>query len=471
MAERRRASLSFAVGLIVLMLIQIPAFEQSFIGAPDREMMETAFQWRADTVGGKADPVLFLDVDNRTLSGLSAAPGTFAAPLTTTPRTLVAVLLNFMRQAPASSAPRVVLVDVDVSQPGADGADGVAHLQSVLAAWAATKTAPQLLIERDTFPAAQLGMNGSALVLPDTPYDSVVRSASNIHWATFQALADKNGVMREFLPYQCVLTRSGMTPLYSAALLAYQYAERDPNAFARAPVRRWFGDAASHCQSQPDAQLRRGERIDYHLSLEVNSNGRVWADLSPAWPGFKQCGSTDSKVFRRISVIDVVDALNAGADVSGDLLCQRTVIIGGTNAGSLDFVQTPLNEMNGSVLIANAIRGLELTHGGMRPIPLVFQVLGLAIVSLSISAASLATSHARQRYRRLRRSRHKQRLSRRAGIMLLNPIVLNATIATGAHVAGIGLLYVSLNFGLWGFLSAPAFAVAITQTVLEFADG
>lgn len=471
MAERRRASLSFAVGLIVLLAIQFPVVEQSFIGAPDRQMIEWAFRLRADTVGGTADPVLFLDIDNQTLSELSPAPNTFAPPLTTTPRTLVALLLNFMRQAPLSGAPRVVLVDVDVSEPGPDGADGVARLKSVLADWAATKSAPQLIIERDTYPAAQLGMPGSMTVLPQTAYDDVVRSSPNIHFATFQALADQNGVMREVLPYQCVQTPSGVIPLYSAALLAYKYSEGDPKAFAVAPVSHWFAEAAARCQAQPSMQPDRGERIDFHISLERNSVRRAWATLSGAWHGYKQCGNTDSQVFRSISALWIVDALTAGQDIGRDLFCQRIVIIGGTNAGSLDFVQTPLNEMNGSVLIANAIRGLELTHGGLRPFPLIFQVLGLAIFSLSISAAALATSHARQRYRRLRRSRHKERLSRRLGIMLLNPIVLNGIIATGAHCVGIGLLYVSLNFGLWGFLSAPAFAVAITETVLEFSDG
>src|SRR5580693_9204949 len=43
-AERRRAGISFTVGLIVLLLIQIPAIEQSFLGAPDRQLMETAYR-------------------------------------------------------------------------------------------------------------------------------------------------------------------------------------------------------------------------------------------------------------------------------------------------------------------------------------------------------------------------------------------------------------------------------------------
>ena len=55
-------------------------------------------------------------------------------------------------------------------------------------------------------------------------------------------------------------------------------------------------------------------------------------------------------------------------------------------------------------------------------------------------------------------------------IISLNPIVMNGMIAVTAHLAGIGLLLVTLNFGLWGFLSAPAFAAAITQTIQEFLD-
>ncbi|MFI4974926.1 MAG: hypothetical protein ACHP84_10340, partial [Caulobacterales bacterium] len=39
------------------------------------------------------------------------------------------------------------------------------------------------------------------------------------------------------------------------------------------------------------------------------------------------------------------------------------------------------------------------------------------------------------------------------------------------HRLGIALLVISLNFGLWGFLSAPAVAAAITETIQEFTDG
>jgi CHASE2 domain-containing sensor protein len=467
--DLRRVAMPFCVGLIVLMLIQIPAVEESFLGAPDREMTETAFKLRSDLIGGVAEPVLFFDIDDRTLAQLSPSP--FAMPLDTTPRGVVASLLDFIRTTPPALAPRVVVLDVDIAQPASDGPDGIAHLQAALTAWAASPNAPALIISRQTFPGSLFKQGSTGAVLPDSAYDAIVQPAPNIFWATPKVLGDQNGVIREFMPYECVHTRSGVQPLYSAALLAYQYAERDPKVLAKAGAKHWVEEAAARCQHLPDTPLSRGERVDYHFSLDLGFRGRVWPNLSPAWPGFKQCSDGDRTIFRRLSVIDIVDALNAGGDISHDLLCQRVVMIGGTNSSAGDFVQTPLNEMNGSAVLANAVRGLQLTHGGLRQIPLILQVLLLGLASAAMSATALATGHARRHYRRLKRNPHKANFNRRAGIILLNPIVVNGIIAFAAHGIGIGLLLVSLNYGLWGFLSAPVFAAAITETVQEFADG
>ena len=467
--ERRRGAISFSVGLIVLLLIQIPAVEQSFIGAPDREMIQSAFELRSDLVGGTAEPALFLDIDDRTLNRLSPAP--FAPPLDTVPRGAVADVLDFIRTAPPAQVPRVVVLDVDVAQPSSDGPNGVDRLQASLASWAASNTAPPLIIARQAFPASLFGLNSQVSVLPDSPYDDVVQRAPNIFWSTPKVLADQNGVIREFAPFECVQTHTGVSPLYSAALLAYQFAERDPNVLAHAPAKHWIEDGVSHCRTQPGVHLGHGERIDFHISLDLGFNGRVWPNLSPQWPGFKTCDNSDKAIFRRLSVIDIVDALRAGGDISHDPLCQRVVLIGGTNASAGDFVQTPLNEMNGTVVLANAIRGLELTHGGLRPIPLFFQIVLLFVISLAFIASASARERAKHHHKVLRNSPHKRRLGHRVAIISLNPIVLNGMIAILAHLIGIGLLLVSLNFGLWGFLSAPAFAVAITETIQEFLNG
>ena len=466
--ERRRIVTSFAVGLIVLMLIQLPAVEQSFLGGPDREMTEAAFKLRSDLIGGRAEPVLVLDIDDRTHAQL--APSPLAPPLETTPRGLIADLLDFIRTTPAAQAPRAVVLDVDVAQPSSDGPAGIARLRTALTDWAASPAAPVLVISRESFPASLFPGGGAASVLPDSPYDDIVQPAANIFWGTPKVLGDENGLIREFTPYECVRSRAGIKPLYSSVLIAYQFAERDPDVLARAPAKHWIEEAAGHCLKQPAAALTRGERIDYHFSLDLGFSSRVWPNLDPGWPGFKTCGETDRTIFRRLSAIDVLDALRAGADPSHDLLCQRIVMIGGTNASAADFVQTPLNEMNGTVVLANAIRGLELTHGGLVPIPLLAQIALLALVSVAFAASAVARERVKSHHHTLRSSPNRRRIGHRTGIILLSPLMVNGAIALAAHLSGIGLLLVTLNFGRWGFLSAPAFAVAITETIQDFLD-
>ena len=467
--------LSFGVGLIVLLLIQIPTVEQSFVGAPDRQMIETAFWMRADITGGVAEPVLFYGSRRSDAQPARPAVHRFRAAAVDNSARSNRRPPGVHARRTAATAPRAVVLDVDIAQPASDGPDGVERLRKVLAAWAATKTAPALIIAREAYPAAAFGIDRPQLALPDTPYDSIVLPAPNIFWSEPSVQADLNGVIREFLPYQCVISsrdpNSAPSPLYSTALLAYQFAERDQKVLEHAPARHWMTEAATHCQTQSDAQPWHGELIDFHISLERGFLGRVWPDLSPAWPGFRQCGRDDPAIFRRLSAIDILDAIRSGGDVSRALLCQHVVIIGGTSASGGDFVQTPLNEMNGSVVLANAIRGLELSHGGLRPIPLIFQVLLLLVVTLLMSATNLATARARRHYRRLRRGTHKATLGRRLAIIPLNPIIFNGLIVLAAHGLGIGLLMVSLNFGYWGFLSAPVIAAALTQTLQEFGGG
>lgn len=462
--------LSFAVGLLILLLVQIPAVEQSFLGDPDRQMMETAFQLRADLIGGLAEPVLFIDFDDRTLTqSPGAAP--FKPPLATMPRASIADLLDFARGAPPSQAPHAVILDVDIAQPASDGDAGVARLRQALAAWAGAPTAPPLIIVREPYAASAVGLDGTGQVLPDTPYDDIVQPAPNIYWSQARVLTDEHGVVREFRPYDCVLTRAGVKPLYSAALIAYQFTETDPKVLAQAPARHWMTEAAARCAgSTPPPPLTHGERIDYHLSMGLGFQGRVWPDLDPRWPGFAACGRSNSAVFRRLSAIDIVQAVQAGGDVSHALLCRHVVIIGGTNSSEGDFVQTPLDEMSGSVVLANAVRGLQLTHGGMRAIPLIGQVLLLALVNVALAISAASTRRARRHYARLRKHPRKGRLGHRLATAALNPVVLNGMIAFAAQCLGIALLAVSLNFGLWGYLSAPAFGAAITETILEFSD-
>ena len=463
----RRAALTFAAGLGVLLLMQVPVVERSFLGDLDRQMLDTAFKLRADIIRGEADPVLFLDIDDRSLAGEpdeSRLP--VRAPPATASRGMVADLLEFVRTAPPESQAQVVLVDVDLATPTGD-AEGEAKLHRTLEAWARTPTAPPLIVARESFPPSAVGVPGGTLVLPVTPYDDVVTPAPNIFWGSVKMLADKEGVIREFLPFECVRTTNQVQVNYSAVLLAYGFLQQGELPRG-SHARRWVERAEPWCAKDSTAFISHGERINYHLSLERSFEGRVWPDLPEDWSGFEQCGRAgDPAIFRQLSAADVVQA---GPDASRSVLCRRIVIIGGTNTPASDFQPSPLDEMAGPMILANSIRGLQLSGGGLRQINFALQVLVLLVVSLAISLTFNASRAARQRFATVKQNRKGIDPREAVQLIALNPVVLNWALAIAAHIVGIGLLMISLDLSFWGYLSAPAIGAAITETIQEFAD-
>ena len=461
----RRFLVSCLAGILVLGMMRVPMINRSMFGEPDRQMMETAFKMRADLLQG-ADPALFIDIDDQTIAA-AMPPGPHRVPLATAPRGVIADVLDYLRSAPPGRGAAVVVLDTDLATPTPGDDAGAAKLHKVLADWARTPSAPELLIARQSFPEATFGGSGNKLILPTSDYDRIVDPAPNIMWAIVKMMADQNGVVREFLPYECVIGPSGPQVLYSAALLAYGFLQNGKIPRG-ARVRRYMTGAEKDCANPHRHVDLHGELVNYHLSLGKGENDRVWPTLSPSWQGFRQCGAgSDPAEFRRISAGDVAAA---GPDASHDLICGRLVVIGGTNLAANDFEQTPLNEMNGSVIIVNAVRGLELSGGGLRRVPMWLQLAVLLVVSAGITAGFAITRRIREHYLNLR-TRHKGRPWHvRLRLMPFNPVVLNFVFAFIAHWVGIGLLLISLDRGYWGYLSASAFASAAVGAMQEVAD-
>ena len=135
----------------------------------------------------------------------------------------------------------------------------------------------------------------------------------------------------------------------------------------------------------PRRTMSHGEPINYHLSMSRNDDHHVWPALPSTWDGYRKCGkATDPSVFRRLSA-GVIQ--QAGPDASTDVLCGRLVVIGGTNSVANDFLQTPVGEMPGSMILANGARGLQISGGGLRQVPLPMQMLTLALVSFGITTS------------------------------------------------------------------------------------
>lgn len=468
----RRFLVSFVAGLAVLGAMRVPQINRSMFGQPDREMMQMAFKIRADLETG-GDPVLMLDVDDNTIAGAdSARGGPLRAPLATAPRGIVADALEYIRTAPPGRGAQAVIVDVDFATPTPGDEAGAAKLHEVLERWSHTPSAPPLMLARQAFPASVLkGGDGQAnptsVIIPSTDFDDVVGPAPNIYWANVKMMGDQDGVIREFLPYECADGPHGPMVLYSAVLLAYGFLEQG-NVPKDAPVTKWMKQAERDCANPNHQPILHGELINYHLSLGKGENGRVWPDLPMSWRGFKTCGpGADRAVFRRISAGDVAAA---GPDASHDLLCGRLLIVGGTNAVASDFQQTPLNEMAGPMIIANSIRGLQLSGGGLKRVPTWLQLSVLLLMSAAITLGFTITRRIREHYASLRSRVRGHALITRLRLMPFNPVVLNWAFAFTAHWIGIGLLLISLDHGYWGYLSAPAFASAAVGAMQEFAD-
>ena len=469
----RRFLVSFVAGLLVLGAMRIDFINQSMFGQPDRLMMDSAFQIRTDreTTG---DPALMIDIDDATIAGINQVQGFPRGPSATAPRGVLADVLEYIRTAPPGKGALAVVVDMDLATPTPGDEAGAAKLHKVLEAWAQTASAPELLLARQSFPDVVYGGPGDSLILPATNYDDVVVPAPNMMWANVKMMGDQNSFIREFRPYECVKGPNGPTVLYSASLLAYGFlAGGLPKD---APVHQWTDTAEKNCASPHPAPILHGELINYHLSLGEGENGKVWPDAPPTWRGVAVCGSSvDRAMFRRISAGDVAAA---GAEASHELLCQHLVVIGGTNIAAGDFEQTPLNEMSGTMIIVNAVQGLQMSGGGLRRVPLLVQLLTLLVVSGAITAGFWITRKIRENYinlKHLHDARYKTThpvwwLVNRLRLAPFNPVVLNFVFAFAAHWVGIGLLLIALDRGYWGYLSAPAFASAAVGAMQEFAD-
>ncbi len=462
----RRALISFLAGAAVLLLMRIPVVHNSILGAPDREMLNSAFRIRADTAVGLGDPAVLLDIDDRSIQTPPYAlvpPG--REPPASVPRAMAADLLTFVLGAPRGREPAAVILDVDLGAPAGDGATGVAKMRAALSAWARTPGAPALALAREAFSPEILGLAGRNLVLPPSDYDDIVAAAPNIYWSTVKVLADAEGTVQEYMPFQCVSQGGTVQPLYSASLLAYGAAQGGAPPKG-SPAAQAIGAAPAECARAKGEAVGEGQVIDFHLSLTRGEEQPVWPELPAAWPGFRSCGRAgDATVFRQVSAADV---LAAGPDASRDLLCRRFVIIGGTNGIASDFQQTPLSLMSGPMILLNAARGLQMSNGGLRQASLWVQGGVLLVVSVAITISFSASRAARRGYRRYRAG--ASHWAHRLALLPLNPVVLNWVVALAAHWIGIGLLLVSLKFGFWGFLSGPAFGSATAETIQDFTE-
>jgi CHASE2 domain len=453
------ASLSFG-------LLQIEGIERSFLGAPDREMLQSAFKLRDGVARGSGDPILWLDLDYDALASYAqsrgrASPVAMAAntgPSPVVPRKVLAATLAYARQPGAT----LVVLDVDIGWSAPDS-DGEAQLEAELKAWAADPNAPLLLLAREV-----LYLPNGATLMP-TRFDTIVSSSSNIAYASVNMLSGGGGV-KEFVASQCYWSQN-RTPLYlpsvvsfaDAAQAAYRVHGVSPmQSQARSLKSKIIKQSAANTTPCAQGSLRGSQNgvVSWHIGYAYPATIRA-AQVNMSWPHQSLCQlSGPPPTAARISVADMWTDPKAA---SAAPLCRRMVIIGGDNAIAKDRSATPIGMLPGPLILANAMRGHfdtgPIVRGNWSALRLSLQVALLFFTVICIVWAFEGIASLRQWLK------SKKAIGPTGKFLLFvtHPLCFKFVVAFATFGLGVLVTALSLELGFWGLLSAPAYFATLFE--------
>jgi len=277
---------------------------------------------------------MMIDVDDQTISSLGKTTGPPRAPLATAPRGVCRRHPGLHPHgAPGKRAPRAVIVDVDFATPtpgdeagGRQAAQGAGRLGADALGAASDAGAPGVPGLR---PGGGTAPRSSCR--PPILTMSVV-PAPNIFWSQVKMMADQDGVVREFLPYECgaqpgVVRRCSIRRCFWPTVFL-QNGGDSPRLTGQGPG--WTRPKTDCTKAQAEP-VSHGE-VD-QLSSVAGQGARTpgfWPDVPADWKGFAVCGPGGG--FGRCSAgFRPPMSPPQAPDASHDLLCGRLVIVGGTN--------------------------------------------------------------------------------------------------------------------------------------------
>ena len=410
------------VGIAVLIAVVIAFFHQHhWLVRLENSAMDTMMEFNQGlprmSDAGSADPMqfTFLDIDDASYRG-------WGEPYHV-PRDKILKLIKFAAEANA----RLTVLDIDLSREGVD-ADDDRRLAAYLTQYGKGVAHPPLILVR-TFYSGEPGDRQWVDIRPS--FLDEFEFPTSVHWAQplFKATL-WDGVIRHWhlIKFGCLNGRLVLVPatqLIAAALLSAgdvssvnRYADlnvvrmENCNNADSAANAITFRDAGGRSEVfSPEAEL--GQRLIYTIP---------WKSPAP-------------------DLITVPAQLitESPHDLSGDLIRNRVVIIGASFADSRDIHRTPIGEMPGALIIANAIK--SLTHyGQVRPPPaLSHWVEKLFLILVAAWAFSRLTS-------------------------------LIAVFVAGAIIIGalVPISFYFFKYGLWVDFAIPLLAMVIHRAVAEY---
>ena len=356
----RPAALAALIGLLGL-FGKTDVFSDAASALSDRDLL---IRWTASFSGAARDavPVTLIDIDAETMA-LYGTPDR-------APRALLAGLLSLAAAKRATG----VLLDVDLSKPGADAA-GDAALRDTLASW--PTQAPTLALAR-RFRAGEQGETPEPFA-----FEAALVGRANIRQVASLALKDPDGVVRRWRLAQTVCAgASGVaypSPQLVAAAIAAGRPAADLDRFLDWRVR---GACAKETGAAPD--WPRNPAAEATISFLFS--GAPGAHV----PVVELAGDREAPLLRRISARSLLDAQGgalAPARIADAPFAGRFVVIGASHAETFDEHPTPIGRLPGALIAANAIAGAPAILGAAR-----IGDVGRTGLALALFAAMAAVS-------------------------------------------------------------------------------
>jgi CHASE2 domain len=477
----------------LLAALQFPVVKQSFVGTPDRAMVDLAFKMRRGQVGGTADPVLWLDMDQSSLEDhfraqrgrdiLSQVPPTERGTPNAAPRDMIANLLTYSRSGGTVRFTRgasLVVLDTFLAWDSGNE-DAEQALMEALEAWSHDENAPILgLVQADIAPSD--GSRAYNQVLPSR-FDEIVARAPNMVWVHPGVMKDDASIAREYHPFQCVLRQQGEgTPSVAsvpsvATLAAYvQMADRAHPTLSQAQRNQHTRNELTlaqnrfvrSCDGRSMSSLR-GVPIKYHLGYSLAKDAPAAAPVDQGWQHRASCGTP-----RALTRLPARGFNDPGQPRDITPLCGHMVIIGANNDLLPDLARTPVGQpLPGPVVLANLMRSAPLDLDETQQLK-DWQRIGLqallllVLVCVQVPVAKwLETRH----FSYAKKMASSKRLAAIPGLakwVLTHPLVLKFLLPIVVSFVGLTFTLWGLDIGFHAIVSAPVYAVALVNAWQQF---
>jgi CHASE2 domain len=473
--------------------LQFPDVKQSFIGTPDRAMVDFAFKMRRGQVGGTADPVLWLDMDQASLEdhfreqqgrgAFDVVPPDQRGLPNGAPRDIIASLLTYSRSGSsvnfARGASLVVLDTFLAWDSGNEAAER--ELMAALEAWAGDTNAPMLgLVQAHISPADSVGPY--VHVLPSR-YDAIVARAPNIVWVHPSVTKDDANIVREYHPYLCVIQNKPdgtQGPVGSPSVAAFaafvQKIDRANPADSQTQRNQKVREALAQGQEEFNPSCNGHSRlashsvpIKYHIGYSIADKAAAARQLDQAWKHSAKCGVPPA--LTRLPSAGFTDP-SQSPDIAP--LCGHMVIIGANNDLLPDVARTPIGQaLPGPVVLANTMRSALFDLDTARQLKdwqriALQSLLLLILVSIQVPIAKwLETRHLY--YESITpAAKFPASFARFVKWVLTHPLVMKFWLPVVGSFIGLAFTLWGLDYGFYAIVSAPVYAVALVAAWRQF---